>query len=224
MKHSVLVRSVVSVALISASAFAHANGTHEQFVDPAASLSFDGWNELNRNRTGGALTVEELVAGSGSNVAGSGDAVFTRVSGDHYPAGFGLYGGASTFTFTDTTVDAGATALVFQGIINDFDGQFGGTPLSLTLSYNGGSQAIAGTLVDSALNGGVSDYFRYTWDLSALGTPVGAYTLTLNAGFSQMLAFQIDQVAAVPEPETYALMLSGLGLIALSVRRRMRGV
>ena len=87
MKHSVLVRSVVSVALISASAFAHANGTHEQFVDPAASLSFDGWNELNRNRTGGALTVEELVAGSGSNVAGSGDAVFTRVSGDHYPAG-----------------------------------------------------------------------------------------------------------------------------------------
>ena len=49
MKHSVLVRSVVSVALISASAFAHANGTHEQFVDPAASLSFDGWNELNRN-------------------------------------------------------------------------------------------------------------------------------------------------------------------------------
>ncbi|WP_341930722.1 hypothetical protein [Methyloversatilis discipulorum] len=80
MKQPVLVRSVVSVALISASAFAHANGTHEQFVAPVASPSFDGANERNRNRTCGALTVDELVAGSGSNVAGSGEAIFTRVS------------------------------------------------------------------------------------------------------------------------------------------------
>lgn len=216
MTQNLLVRSLLATGMIALSAASHASTTHAQFVDPASSLSFDGWNELNRNRTGGALTSDELAAGTGSNVAGSGDAVFTLVSGDHYPAGFGLYGGASTFTFTDTTVDALAGTLVFQGIINNFSG----TDFSLTLSYNGGSQSIAGTLADSVLTGGASDYFRYEWDLSSLGVAVTDYTLTFGIGFSQMLAFQIDQVAAVPEPEVHALMLAGLALVAYRTRRR----
>ena len=39
-----------------------------------------------------------------------------------------------------------------------------------------------------------------------------------NGGRLDVLA-----LAPVPEPETYAMMLSGLGLIGLSARRRMRG-
>ena len=71
------------------------------------------------------------------------------------------------------------------------------------------------------LTNGVADYYTYTWDLSALGA-VSSYSLTLNAGFSQMLAFQVDQTVAapVPEPSSYALMAGGLGLVGWLARRR----
>ncbi len=214
---------LVLATLLACASFAQANTVHAQFNDIEASASFDGWNQLNRNRVGGALTTAQLVAGTTANVSGSGDAVLTRVSGDHYPAGAGLYGGASVFSFSDASLISGLSSLVFQGIINDFDAQFGNTPFSLTLNYNGGSQALAATSVSSTLNGGVSDLYTFSWDLGTLGQPLSSYSLSLNAGFTQMLAFQIDQVAvsAVPEPSSYALLLGGLGLIASVARRRL---
>lgn len=211
--------AVLGAALVCASA--QANTTHASFTDVEGSLSFDGWNELNRNRSTGALTEEELVAGTTANVAGSGDAVLTRVAGTHYPAGFGLYGagdadGDALLTFTDGTLAAGATTLVFQGIINNFSG----VDHTLLLSFNGGTQALAADSISSVLTGGINDYFTYTWDLSALDMPLTSYSLALGIGFSQMLAFQVDQVAAVPEPSTYAMLLAGLGAVGVVARRR----
>ena len=44
-----------------------------------------------------------------------------------------------------------------------------------------------------------------------------------HAGADNMgLMLDNVSVTAVPEPETYALMLAGLGLIGFSVRRRVR--
>ena len=213
-------KTMVGLAVLAVTGLAQANATYEGIVDVAGSVSVDGWNELNRSRTGGALTEAELIAGTGSNVAGSGDAVFTRLSGSHYPAGYGLYGSNSVFTFTDSTVASNIGSLVFQGIINDFDAQFGAAPFTLTLSLNGGSEALSATSVSSVLNGGVSDLHTYTWDLSGVSTPITSYTLTLSAGFSQVLALQVDQVAAVPEPSTYAMALGGLALVGMMTRRR----
>lgn len=213
-------KTMVGLAVLAVTGLAQANATDEGIVDVAGSVSVDGWNELNRNRTGGALTEAELIAGTGSNVAGSGDAVFTRLSGSHYPAGYGLYGSNSVFTFTDSTVASNIGWLVFQGIINDFDAQFGAAPFTLTLSLNGGSEALSATSVSSVLNGGVSDLHTYTWDLSGVSTPITSYTLTLSAGFSQVLALQVDQVAAVPEPSTYAMAIAGLALVGVMARRR----
>jgi hypothetical protein len=46
---------------------------------------------------------------------------------------------------------------------------------------------------------------------------------TINARNSAMVVATGDVLAAVPEPETYAMMLAGLGMIGLMVRRRNPG-
>lgn len=49
-------------------------------------------------------------------------------------------------------------------------------------------------------------------------TRYGTYTLTNEAGFGSKVG--ITSVTAVPEPETYAMMLAGLGLLGTVARRR----
>ena len=217
-------RITVGAALLGMASLAQANATHESFIDISDSVSFDGWNQLNRNRVDAngnlaPLTSAQLAAGTAGNVAGSGDALLTLISGSYYPAGAGMYGDAS-ITFTDNTVASNLSSLAFQGIINDFDASFGSTPFSLTLSYNGGNQAIAGTLVNAIDTGTAADYYYFSWDLSNIATPISSYTLNFNIGFSQSLAFQIDQVTAVPEPSTYAMLMLGLGAVGFAARRR----
>ncbi|WP_024930163.1 PEP-CTERM sorting domain-containing protein [Methylophilus sp. OH31] len=217
----------IGATLFAITGLAQANTTYSSFVDVADSVSFDGWNQLNRNRvdSNGAanpLTAAQLAAGTAGNVAGSGDALLTQVSGSYYPAGFGLYGDGN-LTFTDNTVASNISALAFQGIVNDFNASFGGEAYTITLSYNGGSQAIAGTLVNFVNTGTVDDYYYYSWDLSGVSTPITSYTLNFSAGFSQALAFQVDQVASVssvPEADSYAMMMLGLGVMGAVVRRR----
>ncbi len=217
----------IGATLFAITGLAQANTTYSSFVDVADSVSFDGWNQLNRNRvdSNGAanpLTAAQLAAGTAGNVAGSGDALLTQVSGSYYPAGFGLYGDGN-LAFTDNTVASNISALAFQGIVNDFNASFGGEAYTITLSYNGGSQAIAGTLVNFVNTGTVDDYYYYSWDLSGVSTPITSYTLSFSAGFSQALAFQVDQVASVssvPEADSYAMMMLGLGVMGAVVRRR----
>jgi hypothetical protein len=218
----------IGASLFAITGLAQANNTYSSFIDVADSVSFDGWNQLNRNRvdsngTATPLTSEQLAAGTQGNVTGSGDALMTMVSGSYYPAGFGLYGDGN-LTFTDTTVSNNITSLAFQGIVNDFNASFGGEAYTITLSYNGGNQAIAGTLVNFVNTGTVDDYYYYSWDLSGISAPITSYTLNFNAGFSQALAFQVDQisVSAVPEADSYAMMMLGLGVMGFVARRRNR--
>lgn len=220
---------VIGASLFAIAGLAQANTTYSSFADVANSVSFDGWNQLNRSRVDSnnapnPLTAEQLAAGTAGNVAGSGDALLKLVTGSYYPAGFGLYGDGN-LTFTDNTVASNIGSLVFQGIVNDFNASFGGEAYTITLSYNGGSQAIAGSLVNFTSTNTVDDYYRYSWDLSGVTTPITSYTLNFSAGFSQALAFQVDQVAAVssvPEADSYAMMLLGLGVMGVVARRRSK--
>jgi hypothetical protein len=219
MRHFSLHATAVAIALVAASSLAQASATHGSFVDVAGSVSVDGWNQLNRNRldaNGNAspLTEAQLVAGTVANVPGSGDAVLTRLSGSHYPAGAGLYGSNSVLTLTDSTLATNASTLVLQAIINNFD-----NPFTVTLSYNGGTQALAATSTSFVNTNTVADFYTYSWDLSGLGA-LTDYTITLGLGFSQVLAFQVDQVSAVPEVGTTAMMLAGLGIVGFIGRRR----
>ena len=142
-------RLLVGASLFAIAGLAQANATHDTFIDVANSVSFDGWNQLNRGRLPAALTLDELKAGTVANVAGSGDAALTLLSGSYYPAGFGLYGNGN-LTFTDNTVASNITSLVFQGIINDFDASFGATPW-LALWCN--SQTLALRLITTSTAG-----------------------------------------------------------------------
>lgn len=71
-------------------------------------------------------------------------------------------------------------------------------------------------------------YTTFSYDLSSILAAGGDYTLRFavasNAG---ALALGVDNVSlnvtAVPEPESYALMLAGLGLIGAMALRRTRG-
>jgi hypothetical protein len=61
------------------------------------------------------------------------------------------------------------------------------------------------------------------WSLSAYGLSSGTYTLTVTGTVvgTQGGSYGGDiVVAAVPEPETYAMLMAGLGLVGCVARRR----
>ena len=65
----------------------------------------------------------------------------------------------------------------------------------------------------------VADGAAQTFSFSPNFSNLSAVTWSNEANFHQ---FDNITVAAVPEPETYALMLSGLGLVAFAARRRSK--
>jgi hypothetical protein len=224
-----------------------ASQAHPSFSTPVDSVATDGFNNLSAGR----ITAAQLTAGlSGNTPDSSGDARFRRTSGGAYPASAGLYqfsGAGSTFEMVVSDAVDGLTGIVFQSYINISRGANGVDGLFETgyvprLSYNNGSQFLAASLLQTE-NLGYTDFFTgqfvasdpnnpnhatFTWDFDALGitVPVNSFKLTFGTDtHSQTQAFQLDQLVAtapVPEPETWALLAGGLGMVLLSARRRMR--
>lgn len=237
------VRTAAFAGLLAASALAQANTTNAAFVDVANAISTDGFNQLVSSR----INAANLVAGIASNVADSdGNAILKRTSGTAYPASAGLYewgGPRSTFEISITPV-SGAATLVLQSFVNISNGANNVWGLLSAanlpkLSFNGGNQLLAATTLTSTsvaytdMNGTPSaadpvnpNYSLFTWDLSSISVPITSLRLSFATdAHSQSLAFQVDQigaVAAVPEPSTYALMASGLGIMGLAALRRKR--
>ena len=99
-------------------------------------------------------------------------------------------------------------------------GTFGLFNSTNELDFSFGS--LAGTVLSSASNlSGANQWHRYTGTVDLGG--YGAHRLTFAAdGYSNSYGGSLDNISvtAVPEPETYAMMLAGLGLMGTIARRR----
>ncbi|MFG6443279.1 PEP-CTERM sorting domain-containing protein [Roseateles sp. LKC17W] len=226
----------LALALLSGSGQAWASTTHSAFSDVAGSAATDGYNQLTNAR----ITTSQLVAGLAGNAHGEGAASFKRLTGGYYPASNGLYSWStdSAFSFTVGNAVAGLSSVNLQSFVTvdtsqGVDGMLEAGYLP-TLSYNGGAQSLAPVYTMSSVAGGFDmdgnalsasasnpNYGQFAWDLSGVGTSVSSFTITFGLDtHANALAFQLDQVAAVPEPGTYAFAAIGLALCAGAGWRR----
>lgn len=125
-----------------------------------------------------------------------------------------------SFNLTDSTPISGPVRAVLQT-----EGWgMGIDPASVLL--NGVAASVSAvTYLDPAYNSSFGPVAltqsRYYWDLASAPTTY-AFTFA-SEGHSMSLAqvaVDVGQVAAVPEPQTYALMAAGLGIMGVMSRRR----
>ena len=143
-------------------------------------------------------------------------------------------------SITDTVINATACAGAFDGnnlgnaartaeVLGEITNDFGGTGWALT------TEELAFTSTSIDLGGAMSGPFvlalkadgafsLYYYDASVMGVSSLDYVtsgVALNVrGFPQDLSHASLYTMPVPEPETYALMLAGLGAVGFIARRR----
>jgi hypothetical protein len=174
-------------------------------VDHAVTVDFNpGWLSTTADYSYTNFTITSAPGNSGYSAEPPGDTT------DFFSVGTAPQHASTTATLTFT----GAGASYF--------GMYLGSPdsyNSITFTGNGVSKTYSGTDLAGAWadgNQGTGMYFNFQ---AAQGTSFT--TVTFNSGTN---AFETDNhaylmAAAVPEPETYAMMLAGLALVGL-VRRR----
>ena len=115
------------------------------------------------------------------------------------------------------SVTAGATQIIANAVTLDLPGFLGIEPLTVTLysGPNGDHSSPIGS-VDQTTQGvsfGTGP-FPLTLAPGIYHLDFDGMTTEVNGGFYSVA------IAAVPEPETYAMLLVGLGLIGFAARRR----
>jgi hypothetical protein len=173
---------------------------------------------------------------------------FLGVAGVALTMYLGLAAGAANATIVPitswTTTASGGSSAIFgnNGVDSVFNDSFNfslpagssgnGSANAISLSANGQVTFTAFTLYENSIGlisggtGGTTSYLSFTG-----GAVPGAYTLNVagkktyadKAGSysGNIVTTAPCNVSPVPEPQTYAMMLAGLGLLGFSARRRM---
>ncbi|WP_296509965.1 FxDxF family PEP-CTERM protein [Rhodoferax sp.] len=105
----------------------------------------------------------------------------------------------------------------FSGVAGSYIGfDFAGTGLATSFSF--GSGASSTPTVSLPLNGTLSGVDVASYSTTLPLTPGASYWFKLS-GTGDLGSYTVT-LAPVPEPETYALLLAGLGLMGVIARRR----
>lgn len=211
---------------------------HLHFID-ANTSSFarvqNGWDSnstpvTESSDSGNHDPLQSLVSSSKSqSFAGSSGAFFSDVSSKGYQQGDGFFSG---FQLANRNFSLSAnTAIVITGFIaggtvsaqpNDFS-HTASSLASLTLSQN----------IPADPDGNATVSIQRDWS-SPLGSTPSSETFSLQFVNNSSQSMEVNYFAnvsasglvqttpAVPEPETYAMMLSGLGMLAFLARRKAR--
>lgn len=223
MKHLILTLTLGSAA-------AHAAVSYNL----PGTMETAGWDQLNRSDTTFWDDNGYPTAGPGAwpapvdaNVSGStSSAEFSKLGGGAYFAGSSIYnaGTPDVFTLADSSPQADLSTIIFQA-------DLGSALASVSLSYNGGSQALAADFTGATMGEYLSGFggppspttnHVYQWDLSGMGVTDYAITFTTvphGTIFELNLATGETFAQVVPEPSV-ALLGGAAGLLLLTRRRR----
>ena len=209
---------ITSAFALAALSIGAAQAAIVQTTDYIASPThFNGFEGIGSHNDFGPTYTEDGI--TVTQVNGQANNIWT-----FYTSGFG---GQGKYSWYPNGGDYGYTDITLQG-----GGEFGDIGFIAGSGYGGGAHslyyelALGGSVVQSGslsqVSGGWLGFSGGGFDEVRLRD---AHALTASLNDGQLNAFAVDSiktVGAVPEPETYALMLAGLGAMAWVARRKQR--